>query len=332
MHALSEKTPPTRFLLDTNIWRYIIDHEKENSLVHLASSQNLLIQISPATVNETLRLGDIRLMKKIVRLQTKPCFTRLLPEVVLNSRDIINEIQRLHPEWIRKEPDNLVLRKWLNFWNFKWWERVRKSPSAEAKHLRQVEKGLVSRLRNQAVQKRNSVKNSSLRHNNLPMDKWQVLVPRPLPGWERNLSVEAWRLEVLTSLTNSILSFQNGMYPLLEAIVDLSDGLLTSRKWDFFWLYEVERSNLAGVWLEWSHEFSSAFRKTTPGTPGDTQLFNYLSQTDVLVTADKGILSILEEVRPYSPVPLPKPFKVTASKEGVELLLNHLSKVSISGN
>ena len=42
---------------------------------------------------ETLQLRDQRLMTKIVRLQTKPNFDRLRPEVLVNSIDLINEIK-----------------------------------------------------------------------------------------------------------------------------------------------------------------------------------------------------------------------------------------------
>lgn len=76
-------------MLDTNIWRYFVDAQQEQKLVDLTSSGKAVIQISPATVNETLQLRDQRLMTKIVRLQTKPCFERFLTNnaVVLSVHD-----------------------------------------------------------------------------------------------------------------------------------------------------------------------------------------------------------------------------------------------------
>ena len=102
----------------------------------LASSGKAVIQISPATVNETLQLRDQRLMTKIVRLQTKPCFNRLRPEVLVNSIDLINEIYRLHPDWLLRVPDQKSFKKWIDFWDKKWWSRVRKLPAADARDLK----------------------------------------------------------------------------------------------------------------------------------------------------------------------------------------------------
>ena len=324
---IREKTNAKRYLLDSNVWRYLVDCGEENSLIELALSDKLLVQITPATVNETLRLGDGKLMNKIVRLQTKPCFDRLWPEALVNSIDIINEIKRLHPEWMLRNPDNFSLKKWTTFWDKKWWARVRKSPISESKHLHQVEGKLLKLLRDQSETNRKEMRKSPWRQNNLPMSTWQAEVPWPYPGWESKTLVDLWRLKTLISLTNSILQHKNGMYPILEAAVDLSRGLLISKQWENFWLYEVKKGNLPRFWLEWSHEFASSFRKTTPRTPGDTQLFTYLPDTDVFVSADKGILSILDEVRPYSPIQLPRALKLAGGRAGVDALLNDLSMV-----
>lgn len=39
---------------------------------------------------------------------------------------------------------------------------------------------------------------------------------------------------------------------------------------------------------------------------GDTQLATYFIETDVVITADKALLEILEEYRPYAPCRLPE--------------------------
>ena len=162
-------------------------------------------------------------------------------------------------------------------------------------------------------------------HNNLPLDAWHVEVPRPFPGWRGINRVGAWRLATLISLTNGLIVHENGMRPILETSVDLSRGLLSSEEWQIFWLYEAEKGNLVRFWLEWLHEFSASFRKTTPGTPGDTQLFTYLPDTDVFVSADKGIMQIIEEARPYSPVDLPRGLLIKGGREGVGTLLSELA-------
>jgi hypothetical protein len=59
--------------------------------------------------------------------------------------------------------------------------------------------------------------------------------------------------------------------------------------------------------------------------PGDTQLFTYFLETDVVVTADKALIDILEECRPYAPCQLPDGKLVSAGAPGVENLLRLLN-------
>jgi hypothetical protein len=52
--------------------------------------------------------------------------------------------------------------------------------------------------------------------------------------------------------------------------------------------------------------FRSAVSNRNPGLAGDTQLSTYFLETDILVTADKALIDILEECRPYAPCQLPE--------------------------
>ncbi len=267
-------------------------------------------------------------MRRIVRLQTKPCFDRLLAEAFTMGVELILEIQRLHPEWLRRPPDHRQFKKWSVFWKENWWRRVRSSPDNEAKHLRLVEGDLLDIVRENVKQQRDAMRRTGPSHNSLPLDAWHVEVPRPFAGWRGLNRVDAWRLATLISLTNGLIVHENGMRSILETYVDLSNGLLSSEAWQVFWLYEAERGNLVRFWLEWLHEFSAQFRKTTAGTPGDTQLFTYLPDADVFVSADKGIVQIIEEVRPYSPVELAGGLLIKGGREGVAELLSELSSTS----
>jgi hypothetical protein len=67
------------------------------------------------------------------------------------------------------------------------------------------------------------------------------------------------------------------------------------------------------------------FRTVTPGSPGDTQLSTYFTETDLVITADKALLDILEKCRPYAPCPLPKGELVPAGAAGVSQLITKLS-------
>ena len=79
---------------------------------------------------------------------------------------------------------------------------------------------------------------------------------------------------------------------------------------------EMMRIPLSG----WATHFAQRFRKVTPGSPADTQLYTYFPDTDIVITADKALLEILEESRPCAPCPLPSGYFVPPVREGSKTL------------
>jgi hypothetical protein len=55
-------------LLDTNIWRYVVDNGAQGSLLQLARDGSYEVQIAPGVLDETLRLKDVSLRAILVRL------------------------------------------------------------------------------------------------------------------------------------------------------------------------------------------------------------------------------------------------------------------------
>jgi hypothetical protein len=88
-----------RALLDTNIWRYVVDSGSQGTLLRLASNGSYDVQIAPGVLYETLRLKDVALRATLVRLMTNFRFHRLLPEAYSESMEILREIERLRPDW-----------------------------------------------------------------------------------------------------------------------------------------------------------------------------------------------------------------------------------------
>lgn len=112
-------------------------------------------------------------------------------------------------------------------------------------------------------------------------------------------------------------AYRDWMAPFIE----LDDGLLRSSAWGEFWLYFADKITMPRQWMRWAHSFAQRFRKVSPGSPGDTQLFTYFVETDIVITADKALLEILEECWPYASASLPEGKLVPAGAPGmVELL------------
>ncbi len=145
----------------------------------------------------------------------------------------------------------------------------------------------------------------------------------PVPGWRGDM-VEAWRVDSLTILSFGLAQQGNAWRDWIAPFVELDEGLLHSPAWAEFWLYLTDRHALPRRWMRWAHSFAQRFRTVTRGPPGDAQLFTYFLETDVVVTADKALIDILEECRSYAPCDLPDGKLVPAGAPGVEELLRML--------
>jgi hypothetical protein len=314
-----------RALLDTNIWRYVVDNKSQGLLLRVARDGLYDVQVAPGVLYETLRLKDVSLRAILVRLITNSRFHRLMPEAYSESMEILREIERLRPDWLREAPDLQFFNRLVKDWTRTtggFWVRCARSPESEASFLYQSEVGMIEGAEIQARHARKDMIASGWKRNP-PMDKTLAGFPHPVPGW-RGEMVEAWRMDTLTGLTYGLARKGNPYRDWIAPFVELDDGLLDSAAWVEFWLHLTDRSALPRQWMRWAHGFAQRFRKVTPGSPGDSQLFTYFVESDVVITADKALIDILEECRPYAPCRLPDSKLVPAGGPGVASLLRML--------
>lgn len=91
-----------------------------------------------------------------------------------------------------------------------------------------------------------------------------------------------------------------------------------------FWLHDAEKLAIPRQRMRWAHSFVQRFRKVSRESPGDTQLFTYLSETDLFITADKALVEIIDDCRPFAPAKLPDGKVVPAGAAGIERVLEML--------
>jgi hypothetical protein len=283
------------------------------------------VQIAPGVLYETLRLKDASLRSTLVRLMTNSRFHRLMPEAYSESMEILREIERARPDWLRDKPDIQFFNRLKKDWTRRtggFWVRCARSPESEARFLSQVECEMIEGAKAQAQLAREEMINSEWKRNP-PMDKTLMGFHRPVPGWDGEM-VEAWRWDSLIGLSYGLGQQGNPYRDWIAPFVELDDGLLGSAAWVEFWLHLADKRAMPRQWMRWAHSFAQRFRRVTPGSPGDTQLFTYFLDTDVVITADKALLDILEECRPYAPCQLPEGKIVPAGAPVVANLLRML--------
>lgn len=313
-----------RALLDTNIWRYVVDSNSQGSLLQLARNGSYDVQIAPAVLFETLRLKDVSLRASLVRLMTNGRFHRLMPEAYSESMEILQEIKRIQPDWLRGSPDYQFFDRLEKDWTRKmggFWVKCARSPERAARFVDESE-DYVEAARAQTKRGRKEMIDLGWKHNPA-MDKNLMGFRSPRPGW-RGDPVEAWRIESCIALSFALVRHGNPYRDWIGPFVELDHGLVNSAAWVEFWLYLTDKRKLPRQWMRWAHSFAGRFRRTGPGTPGDTQLATYFVETDVVVTADKTLLEILEECRLFAPCELPEGKLVSAGASGVENLFELL--------
>jgi hypothetical protein len=319
----SDSAEGHRVLIDTNVWRYVIDAQSGGALLRAARTGAHDVQIAPAVVYETLRLRDARLRGALIRLMTNTGFKRLMTEAYSESMEVLREIERARPHWLRTSPDLVFFKKAQNDWRKTtggFWVDCARAPQDEAARLAMMgDDEIGERGRAQSEQARREMRDIGWKKNP-PMDKTVVGFQEPRPGW-RGDPFEAWRMDSYIGLTYALQRTGNAYRDWIAPFVDLDSGLLYSADWLQFWVYDAQTAALPRQWMRWAHAFAQRFRKVTPGSPADTQLASYFLETDMVVSADKALLEILDECRPYAPSSLPAGMLIPGGNEGVRALL-----------
>lgn len=226
-----------RALLDTNIWRYVIDNNSQGSLLRVARDGACNVQIAPGVLYEALRLKDVSLRAALVRLMTNSRFHRLLPEAYSESMETLREIERVRPDWLRPVPDLQFFNRLKKDWTRRtggFWVRCARSLESEARLLSQVEGDMIEKSKTQAQFARREMMEIGWKRNP-SIDKTLAGFDHPVHGWRGDM-VEAWRIDCLTGMTYALGRQGNAYRDWVAPFVELDNGLLSSAGWVEFWL------------------------------------------------------------------------------------------------
>ena len=243
-----------RALLATNIWRYVVDNNAQGRLLQLARDGSHDVQIAPGVLYETLRLKDLSLRATLVRLMVNHRFQRLMPEASSGSMEILREIERLRPDWLRDTPHLQFFNRLRNDWTRRtggFWVRCARSPESEARFLNHIEGEMIEGAQTQTRLARKEMIDSGWKRNP-SMDKTLAGFHHPVPGW-RGEMVEAWRIDSLIGLTYALSRQGNPYRDWMAPFVEFDDGLLDSAAWAEFWLHLADKSALPRQWMRWAH-------------------------------------------------------------------------------
>ncbi len=323
MRASVQAQKPTKVLLDTNIWRAITDARSAQELSLLCRSKGVQIVVAPCTVFETLRMGDVDLRNKIVRVQAASHWLRLMPEAFYECDEIIREVRRLHPEWLQPDPDltkyDDIVRDWsrrtsigkrpdaLGFWG-----RAKIMPDLMASAV--VDPRLeVARVETKEAQAQGKERLKG------PMQLTGL--KGRLPSQQVGSEIEAWRWPSLAAFFAHIVddgAYRDWLAPWLKIGPQFMDRQL----WRKFWTEEAALASMPRQWLRWAFNYYQLYAKWSSGTPADEQLSSHLIDVDHVVSADRGFIRLVGDIGAQAPFEIANGHQVSGGIDGAEALIS----------
>lgn len=315
-----------RVLLDTNVWRYLSDCNAIDELARAAKSSDTKILVAPSTIYEALRTRDENLRQRLTKAMTDPRWKRLMPEAYSETRELLREIHRVRPYWLRDKPDRGLFMRLKHDWsNTKngFWARAFREPTLEAQRLHLLGDGTsLDKARDQSENRRRELRNSDWKEPP-PLHTTRARFPAPVAGW-RNDDLEPWRLDGWTTTTQHLSTDTGAYFDWLHGDVALAKLRSNRTTWLEFWLYEIEAQHMPIFWVRWAFEFLQGFRRVTDGTPCDSQLAAYFPESDVFCSADGALIWMLDRCAPEAPCAMPRSLHVAGGQPGVEQLLEFI--------
>jgi hypothetical protein len=309
----------TRILLDTNVWRALADANAGQRLSSAAERRGLAIAVAPSVVYETLRLEDVALGNRILRIQTSRRWARLMPEAFSECAEILTEVRRLHPTWLAPAPDLSGYERHLRDWTrgmakskslagLGFWNRVREHPDWMANAVRSDRRLEAARIESKAAQVERR-----LRAAGPPSLKG--LCAR-LPDQPSGSEVEAWRWPAFFAFASHVQDDSSPYRDWLTPWFRIDPRDMGSDPWTLFWAYQCDTPAVPRQWLRWAFSYYQTFVKWTPGTPGDEQLGTYLLDCRHVVSADKVFVRLVREIGGQSPIAMPAAHLVRGGVDG----------------
>jgi hypothetical protein len=299
MPTQRDRARPKRWLIDTNVWSGVADASLGSDLAKAARRKRIEILAAPSVLYELLRTPNVSVRKRFADVITLPHWKRLMPETFSETREVLAEIRRLRPHWLRTKPNRGEYMQIFHDWRSKksgLWQRARDTPSKEAGYIDQLGGSTLQTGRYEARRMRTEVNESGLKKAP-PLDKVYLA---SVAG-----NIAAWRGQALVSIASCLKDPEHPYTTWLDADVDVKAVLSDSAGWVSFWLYDVDVHAVPRCWLRWAFDYLQAFRKVTHGTPCDTQLATYLPEADIVLSSDGGFIDRIEECRKYAPCSLP---------------------------
>jgi hypothetical protein len=287
-------------------------------------SRSLNVVVPPSILVEVINLPVPEARNRIIEALARGPRQRLDTEAQSECAEVVSEVRRVRPQWLRRMPDTTAVWLLNNFWTKKIWRQalLDSQPFHDyQKKLIVPSRILVDRQRDNRARMLES--DFKLR----PLTKLMV-TPDPeapesyLAGWDGR-PAEMWRVSN-RDLYWRELSVVSGRAVLTKEDTTIADWVgsyadltsLRSSHTDFtrFWLQDVDLRAMRRNWLRWAVDIAQFNYKVTGGNPADAQHSSYLLDCDLFLSADTRYVEVLKLVREDAPFRFAEPRLVSGDR------------------
>jgi hypothetical protein len=305
-------------MLDTNLWRYIADCSGFEKLLSESQRNRCALSVAPGSIFEIRELNDAVTRRSILKIAADPRLNKLMPEAYSEARAFVEEIRRLRPEWLIKNPDMKEVNRLRYDWTRRkggFWENAQLdiAPPVTDESMRSV-----SEL--EAARKESKVLRELVQEKYQPTDGNVPLTnvyysPIDDPNFR---PIEYWRASACYLWNSELMIYASPYREWTDSEVDYTAALWNSKSFESFWHVEVKAENMKRQWLRGSFEFLQRWYKVTAGTPGDSMLSSHLAEVDIVLSADKNFIRFAERCENEAPFKTARAIRISAGAAAID--------------
>lgn len=288
-------------LIDTNLWSYLATECDADSVADVLRRNGHEAVLNSMMLTEALRTGDVAKRTAIVNMMSS-WHWRKLP-VDAEEMELVEEIKRLRPEWLRSIPKTDRLHSFRDYWTKVYWREARTEPEKVLERLAAstAEDDAEAEIaRVQAANKAGwpfldgDLKSAALSANTAEDH------PDPDPGsrlgWPADTPVLMWRIsardvlwaQVGRELAGRIIGYTDRtLHDSLGAYVDLPTMIRDRASFNRFFLFDVEGWNLPRWWWRGTVDILQLGKRLATSNGMDAAHASFLPDCDYLLTTDK---------------------------------------------
>jgi hypothetical protein len=127
----------TRIVLDTNIWSYIGQGGEADAFEELARAKHIGVVVPPSVLLEVMKTPDPSALAQIVDAVTRGArdWTHPPTEARQLAEEVVSEIRRLRPAWVRTFPETSNVERLEKFWTKRIWQKAAADPVGVAERV-----------------------------------------------------------------------------------------------------------------------------------------------------------------------------------------------------